>query len=135
MKGKMQIPGLQDGAYASSSVSLSGRRLAAAIALGLTVMYAPTMAFAQSASQGPNATTAQAPAHADATTAAKKKKSDDQKDITDLAGLTVTGIRASLESSQSLKQNATQIVDSVTATDINALPDRSVTETLQRISG
>jgi TonB-dependent receptor len=34
-----------------------------------------------------------------------------------------------------MKQNADQIVDSVTATDINALPDRSVTETLQRISG
>jgi len=135
MKGTLQNPRLQGGAYASSSVSPSGRRLAAAIALGLTVMYAPTMAFAQTANQGPNAATAQAPANTAAKTDGKKKKSDDQKDITDLAGLTVTGIRASLESSQSLKQNATQIVDSVTATDINALPDRSVTETLQRISG
>ncbi|RDS85087.1 TonB-dependent receptor [Dyella monticola] len=98
-------------------------------------MYTPTMTLAQSANQGPS-TAATAPASASAATdAGKKKKADEQKQIQDMAGVTVTGIRASLESSQSLKQNASQIVDSVTATDITAMPDRSVTETLQRISG
>ena len=53
----------------------------------------------------------------------------------ELQKVVVTGIRGALQSSQFLKQNADQIIDSVTATDINALPDRSVTETLQRISG
>src|SRR4051794_11171679 len=38
----------------------------------------------------------------------------------------VTGIRQSLESAQEIKQNAEQIVESVTAQDIGALPDRSV---------
>ncbi|CAN5532689.1 TonB-dependent receptor [soil metagenome] len=47
----------------------------------------------------------------------------------------VTGQRAALQSAQKLKQNAEQLVDSITATDIGALPDRSVTEALQRISG
>ena len=47
----------------------------------------------------------------------------------------VTGMRQSIESAQDIKRNAEQIVDSVAAVDITALPDRSVTETLQRIPG
>ncbi len=47
----------------------------------------------------------------------------------------VTGMRQSIESAQQIKQNAEQIVDSVSAVDITALPDRTVTETLQRIPG
>jgi TonB-dependent receptor len=47
----------------------------------------------------------------------------------------VTGIRASLTSARNIKRNADQIVDSITAQDIGALPDRSVSEALQRIPG
>lgn len=47
----------------------------------------------------------------------------------------VTGIRASLQSAQSIKRNADVFVDSVSAEDIGALPDRSVAEALQRIPG
>jgi TonB-dependent receptor len=47
----------------------------------------------------------------------------------------VRGIRASIESAQAIKKNADTFVDSVTAEDIGALPDRSVNETLQRIPG
>lgn len=47
----------------------------------------------------------------------------------------VTGLRQSIQTSQEIKQNAEVIVDSVSAVDISALPDRSVTEALQRISG
>jgi TonB-dependent receptor len=47
----------------------------------------------------------------------------------------VTGIRASLKSAQEIKRNSEQIVDSITAQDIGALPDRSVSEALQRIPG
>ncbi len=49
--------------------------------------------------------------------------------------IVVTGIRQSLQSSQEIKKNAEVFVDSVTAEDIGALPDRSVTEALQRIPG
>jgi TonB-dependent receptor len=52
-----------------------------------------------------------------------------------LSEVVVTGIRSSLESAQTIKQNSEQIVDSVTAQDIGALPDRSVSEALQRIPG
>ena len=47
----------------------------------------------------------------------------------------VTGIRASLESAQTIKMNANQVVDSITAVDIGALPDRNVAEALQRVPG
>jgi TonB-dependent receptor len=49
--------------------------------------------------------------------------------------VTVTGIRASLQSAQAIKQNADQVVDSITAVDIGALPDNSVAEALQRVPG
>ncbi|WP_298468555.1 TonB-dependent receptor [uncultured Erythrobacter sp.] len=47
----------------------------------------------------------------------------------------VTGIRASLESAQNVKRNADTFVDVITASDIGALPDRSVSEALQRVPG
>jgi TonB-dependent receptor len=47
----------------------------------------------------------------------------------------VTGFKGSLQSAQATKRKAAVIVDSVSAEDIGALPDRSVTETLQRIPG
>ncbi len=47
----------------------------------------------------------------------------------------VTGIRASLKSAQAIKKNATQIVNSISPVDINALPDRNVAEALQRVPG
>lgn len=51
------------------------------------------------------------------------------------ADIVVTGIRASLQSAQSLKRNSGQIVDSIVAEDIGKLPDVNVTEALQRVSG
>jgi TonB-dependent receptor len=59
---------------------------------------------------------------------------DTIKDTT-VEEVVVTGQRASIQSSQKIKQNAEQLVDSITATDIGALPDRSVTEALQRVTG
>jgi TonB-dependent receptor len=47
----------------------------------------------------------------------------------------VTGQRAALESAQRIKQQADEVVDSIVADDIGKLPDRSVTEVLQRVVG
>lgn len=47
----------------------------------------------------------------------------------------VVGKRASLSSAEEIKRNKIEIVDSVVADDINKLPDFSVTEALQRITG
>ncbi|MFT4252800.1 MAG: TonB-dependent receptor plug domain-containing protein, partial [Caulobacter sp.] len=54
---------------------------------------------------------------------------------TQVEEIVVTGQRAQIQSAQKIKQNAEVIVDSITAVDIGALPDRSVSEALQRISG
>ena len=47
----------------------------------------------------------------------------------------VTGFREQLANSQNIKRNADTVVDAITAEDIGALPDRSVTEALQRVPG
>ncbi|HEX7763466.1 MAG TPA: TonB-dependent receptor, partial [Cellvibrio sp.] len=47
----------------------------------------------------------------------------------------VTGQRASIQSAQDVKRNANVVVDSIVAEDIGKLPDRSVTEALQRVPG
>lgn len=47
----------------------------------------------------------------------------------------VTGVRASLRSSVSMKKNAQEVVDSINAEDIGKLPDNNVSETLTRVPG
>lgn len=49
-------------------------------------------------------------------------------------GVVVTGVRASLQQSQNVKRNSTT-VDAISAEDIGALPDRSVSQSLQRVPG
>lgn len=58
-----------------------------------------------------------------------------QTDAPALEEILVSGQRQSIQSAQLIKQNADQIVDSIVADDIGKLPDRSVTETLQRVPG
>src|SRR3954468_12877496 len=53
----------------------------------------------------------------------------------DQGAIVVTGIRQSLANSQNIKRNSDTVVDAITAQDIGALPDRSVTEALQRVPG
>jgi TonB-dependent receptor len=74
--------------------------------IALTALLAPAFAIAQTAEPDPQ-----------------------------LTEVVVTGLRRSIQNSQEIKQNAEVIVDSISAVDISALPDRSVTEALQRISG
>lgn len=58
------------------------------------------------------------------------------EEVTEPAGeIVVSGLRQSLANAQNIKRNADTIVDAITAQDIGALPDRSVTEALQRVPG
>jgi len=52
-----------------------------------------------------------------------------------LSPVVVRGVRASLATAQDIKQDKIEIVDSVVADDIQKLPDLSVTDALQRITG
>src|SRR3978361_1747037 len=49
--------------------------------------------------------------------------------------VTVTGVRASLESALVLQRDATQIIDSIVSEDIGKLPDSTVVESLQHVTG
>src|SRR5690606_30087637 len=66
-----------------------------------------------------------------AATASAQEANTASSDPIELDTVQVTGLRGSLMRAQ----DAEQIIDSVTAQDIGALPDRSVTETLKRVSG
>ena len=52
-----------------------------------------------------------------------------------LEEVVVVGVRQSLETAQEIKMKADTFVDSITATDIGAFPDKSVAEALQRVPG
>ena len=56
-------------------------------------------------------------------------------DRSDVQSVTVTGIRASLDSSMALKRDAHGIVDGITAEDVGKFPDTNLAEAMQRISG
>lgn len=68
-------------------------------------------------------------------TATHAVQAQDKEAAQPVEEVVVTGIRASLQSAQQIKQNAEQIVDSIVAEDIGKLPDNNVAEALQRISG
>ncbi|HEU4959279.1 MAG TPA: TonB-dependent receptor [Sphingomonas sp.] len=78
-------------------------------------------------------------AHAQTSDTAVATDSDTQarqtSDKSTTADIVVTGQRASINNAIQIKRNANEIVDSITADDIGKLPDRSVTETLQRVTG
>lgn len=67
--------------------------------------------------------------------AVAQTEDDNAASATPLEEIVVSGQRQSIQSAQMIKQSADQIVDSIVADDIGKLPDRSVTETLQRIPG
>jgi TonB-dependent receptor len=92
---------------------LSRRFARSTLALGVTLALAAGSLHAQEADQTSN-------------------QSDE---TTELDTVVVKGVRGSVIRAQEIKQEAEQIIDSVTAEDIGALPDRSVTETIKRISG
>jgi TonB-dependent receptor len=96
------------------------RRTAISIAAAHAALLSSGLAMAQ-------ATTAP-PAPAAAASAPEAKTQN-------LETVVVSGRRAALQSAQKIKQEADEIVDSVNADDIGKLPDKSVTEVLQRIVG
>lgn len=98
---------------------------------------ASTFADMQPDGPAPQASTAQAtPAPPDARkTDAKTKESDAEKNAATLATVSVSGVRASQMRAIDLKRQATNIQDSITAENIGALPDTTITDSLQRVTG
>ncbi|WP_045728051.1 TonB-dependent receptor [Xanthomonas sp. GPE 39] len=59
----------------------------------------------------------------------------DSKGVQQLDAITVTGYRASLEKSQSVKRSANSIVDAISAEDIGKFPDTNAAESLAHLPG
>ncbi|MBW8891803.1 MAG: TonB-dependent receptor [Burkholderiales bacterium] len=76
-----------------------------------------------------------APAMAQTAAAPATAASAADKGAQQLETVIVSGRRAALATAQKIKQNSDEIVDSVVADEIGKLPDRSVSEVLQRIVG
>ena len=75
-------------------------------------------------------------AHAQgAASAAAPASAASAADRSDTQTVTVTGIRASLDTSLALKRDAHGIVDGITAEDVGKFPDTNLAEAMQRISG
>ena len=110
--------------FGSSSVH-AFQRSAIALAITAALLSAPVCA------QEATTTTTEANTASDPNTATDAKK----KSATEVEAVVVTGIRGSVYRAQDIKRDSDTFVDSVTALDIGALPDRSVTETLSRIPG
>jgi TonB-dependent receptor len=98
-----------------------------ALALSAFTLAGPAAAQNNPGATGDTAGTAEAAAQDTPTPAAGTAQDDD--------AIIVTGIRASLRRSRDIKRDSDVTVDSITAEDISALPDRSVTEAIQRIPG
>ena len=79
--------------------------------------------------------TTQSSAGAPAEKAARKRAEDEKKKAVNLSAVTVTPLRNSLSSAQSIKQDSRMVVDSIVAEDIGKLPDNSVADAMQRITG
>jgi len=94
--------------------------IASAVSLSL-LLSAGLLQQAQAQVAAPPAAAASAPA------AANKSA---QLDI-----VTVTGIRASLETSLDAKRNASANVDVITALDVGKMPDKNLADSLQRVVG
>jgi TonB-dependent receptor len=58
-----------------------------------------------------------------------------ESETAETAEIVVTGIRGALQTAAVRKKNADTVMDSITATDIGAFPDKSVAEALQRVPG
>ncbi len=90
----------------------------------LSALVLPSLALAQDATSGTAADASAQPA-----------QTTSSQEATDLDTVTVTALRQSLETAQSLKQDAAMVVDSIVAEDIGKLPDNSVADALQRVTG
>ena len=103
------------------SFGLGARFLAGVSVMALGLSANP--AFAQDSTQAADKTKPES--------ASTSTETKDDKGQT----IVVTGVRAALQSARARKKNADTVMDSITATDIGAFPDKSVAEALQRVPG
>jgi TonB-dependent receptor len=65
----------------------------------------------------------------------RNKKKKPARPVTDLSRVVVTGISGSIASSMKAKEDASNIIEAISAEDIGKLPDVSIADSLSRVSG
>jgi TonB-dependent receptor len=103
-----------------------------------TSAAASTFVDLQQDGQAAQTTTTQTPPpspDAKKTDARKADGTDAQKNAVNLSAVNVSGVRASQMRAIDLKRDAANIQDSITAENIGALPDTTITDSLQRVTG
>src|SRR5438477_90323 len=88
------------------------RKTPVASAVALVLMSAAFQSYAQQAAQPPAASNPQT-----------------------IEGVTVTGVRGSLQQSLARKRDADSVTEVITAEDIGKLPDKNVADALSRVPG
>ena len=66
---------------------------------------------------------------------ATKKTDDKEKKVTELNAVSVTGQLAAIRRAQAIKQDAVNVVDSISAEETGKFPDPNVADALQRVPG
>lgn len=124
-----------------TSARLLFNPLAAACAVGLLALTAGRPAFAQQvAGESPSASTPVANEPQDGNQQkpdekTKQARRSSKQPVTDMSGVVVTGIASSIASSMKTKEDASNIVEAISAEDIGKLPDVSIADSLSRVSG
>src|SRR5579863_8574987 len=122
-------------------VSNTRRRRPVSVAVSMALLAAAANAALASEPTGTAAESAGAsdPAAQDTPASlspdAKKSKSGAAADTSDLETVTVIGVRESQERAIQVKRQAASIQDGISAESIGQLPDTTITDALQRITG
>ncbi|QRN53885.1 TonB-dependent receptor [Dyella caseinilytica] len=95
---------------------------------------AQTSPAASAAGTSASASSTQSAPAGNGQTADGKKNTNDKK-VTDLSGVSVTGQLAAIRKAQSIKQDAVNVVDSISAEETGKFPDPNVADALQRVPG
>ena len=99
------------------------------------VVIAGATLFETAHAQDAAAPAAAAPAATQGAADGQTKEKRDGKDVQNLNGVSVTGQLASIRRAQAIKQDATSVVDAVSAEEAGKFPDPNVADALQRVPG
>ncbi|QNK01236.1 TonB-dependent receptor [Dyella telluris] len=105
---------------------------------GIACMATGFALHAQDATPSAGAAQTQAPAQAPTQQNKDSSKKDDKtppKDVKDLSAVSVTGQLAAIRRAQAIKQDAVNVVDSISAEETGKFPDPNVADALQRVPG
>jgi len=107
----------------------------ALVATGVACLTSYSMqGFAQEATTAPPAGTPSSSSDQSTPDAASKAKDKDKK-VTELNAVSVTGQLAAIRRAQAIKQDAVNVVDSISAEETGKFPDPNVADALQRVPG